>query len=284
MEIQIAFDGNSLLSMKLSNRIKRNFQEIRYRKILQVMRIARSCGIKTRTPVFLPRLLDSCESATVLSLSPHPDDDILAVGGTLHGHIHAGGVVHSIVLTNGDRGNFDASRQDGLTDVRRNEAKAAADVVGFSQIEFWDQPDGGLRATPALVGRMTMKLRSLNPDIIYLPFPVDYHYDHLETIHVLIQALKQFNEQPIIRCYECVIPLIPNLLVDITSWKQVKRDAIDCFASQNAVSDYVRTILEGLNKLRTHGILHGKGYAEALFETRARFLEKILLFMLDRSG
>ncbi len=226
--------------------------------------------------MFLPDLctIDSPHSA--LTISPHPDDDILAVGGILAGNIRAGGEVMSVVITDGVKGTADASFDQQLAGIRREETLRASRVLGFSNIHFWDEPDGDFKAVMDKCNKLAGIIRDVSPDFIYTPFPVDYHWDHLEAAKMTVKALNLLHSDIPLRCYECIIPLIPNKLFDITSVIEKKRDAVRCFKTQNEVTDYEYTIIEGLNRHRTHGQMAGKGYAEAIFETDRVFLQDLI--------
>ena len=68
-------------------------------------------------------------------------------------------------------------------------------------------------------------------------------------------------------CYELWSCLWPNVGVDISSVVEIKREAINCYASQVAYVDYVEGAL-GLNRYR--GIKLGVQYAESLFASDPR--------------
>ncbi len=249
---------------------------MRYLAVSRVLRMVHGALRKPNTPVFRPDLVTAPESRRAISISPHPDDDILAVGGTLRGHIEAGERVVSVVLTDGIRGTSDGREAPGLPGKRVQETRAAAEIIGISEIQFWSLPDGKLKADAPAITRLAELIAKESPDVVYAPFPVDYHFDHLAALEIAVAAMELLPSPPIIRCYECILPLIPNLLSDVTGTMAIKREAVACFHTQNAVSDYDHTVLEGLNRLRTHGILKGQGYAEGLFETDHIFLNRIL--------
>jgi LmbE family N-acetylglucosaminyl deacetylase len=230
----------------------------------------------TSAPLFRPSLIKSLEKARILSLSPHPDDDVIAVGGALAAHIESGGEVISVILTDGTKGTDDASGNKELRRIRMDEAKLAADILRITDLRFWNQPDGSLKPTLELSNRLAELIHFFKPEFIYLPFPIDYHFDHLAAVHLLAKSQRIYKTAAKIRCYECIVPLIPNFIVDITETIDKKRSAVRCFASQNRVSDYEHTIVEGLNRLRSHGLMRGSGYAEALFQTDSASLEAIL--------
>ncbi|MBN1552441.1 PIG-L family deacetylase [bacterium] len=255
--------------------LRRFYQLARYSSVVKILKLVDKTFRKSQTPLFLPQLLNDCESASVISFSPHPDDDILAVGGTLYKHALNNSNVVSLVLTKGDRGTSHAVKDSSLPDKRRLETEKASEILKLNRVIFLNEPDGRLKLRQNLVESLVMHLREYMPDIIYTPFPVDLHRDHLTTSLILAEILRISGINPKIRCYESIVPLIPNTISDITSVAEHKRLAIRCFQSQNEVSNYENTILEGLNRLRSHGLMKGQGYAEGLFELDRCFLEQI---------
>jgi len=260
------------------------FQKMRYRLIAGTMARLNSKYRISGSPEFRPEIIPADKNAVVLSISPHPDDDVLAIGGTLAGHAVAGGEVHSIVLTDGSRGTVDASAGEGLIGLRQNECERAADILRFSSISFWGEPDGNLKSDVKIVQDLIQVITNLRPEFIYTPFPLDYHFDHVESTKIVVNALSQIDEAPLIRCYESIIPLLPDKIIDITNVIDLKRRAVACFETQNAVSDYNRTIVEGLNRHRSYGKMAGKGYGEAIFETDWSFLKEILVLLHGNQG
>jgi LmbE family N-acetylglucosaminyl deacetylase len=104
----------------------------------------------------------------LLVLAPHPDDETLAFGGLLSAFHAAGKPVEVVVVTDGDayceacrlwktgstRGpvcnaaelsNFATPAVDSLGEVRREESRAAARILGLPAPTFLGYPDTGLR-------------------------------------------------------------------------------------------------------------------------------------------
>ncbi len=261
--------------MTNSNEFLRYFQAACYLGVARVARIINARMKYSGSPIFRPKLVHAPEAGNAISLSPHPDDDILAVGGTLAGHAQSKCKVVSIVLTDGACGTGTAEQNDELVAVRRKETENAARLIGITDLRFWNQPDGKLHPNSDFIISLRDLIRFYEPAFIYVPFPLDYHFDHLAAVDLLLQTLKGLPQPPMIRCYECIIPLIPNIISDITPLIEIKRQAVACFVSQNRVSNYQNTIVDGLNRLRSHGLMAGEGWGEGIFETDWGILEKI---------
>ena len=153
------------------------FETIRYTAITRAVSRLNRAWKFTGSPEFRPVVIKANEKKNVISMSPHPDDDILAVGGTLAGHIIAGGDVHSIVWTDGVRGTVDPSKPiQTLQQIRRKEVENAASALGLSSVDFKNEADGQLKADSKNVDFLIETIQRIRPDIIYTPFPIDYHF------------------------------------------------------------------------------------------------------------
>jgi LmbE family N-acetylglucosaminyl deacetylase len=191
----------------------------------------------------------------VLVIAPHPDDEVIAVGGSLALHQRAGSEMMTLYAT------MDEPAPDGST-VRRGEAERAARLLGFDP-RFLGLPDGALSQHEATLTReIEQVIRSFRPEVIYCPFPADHHRDHMSASACTGAAVTRAGYSGDVCCYEVWTSLWPNAGVDITSVIDVKREAINCYASQVASLHYVEGAL-GLNRFR--GLKLEVPYAEAFF-------------------
>ena len=231
-----------------------------------------TCSVADATP---PNLVSVPRVRSVLVLAPHPDDDVIGCGGTLHHHVRSGASVTVVYMTDGRLGDLrlqeDALQGDErqalqreLVRVRRAEARAAADVLGLGELVFLDYPDGELQRSGRTVGRMRAVLEQYRPDVIYLPFPADRHPDHVETARIFSAAVGEAPDGCQVYAYEVWSPLYPNCMVDISDVAEVKRQALLQFATQVADNDFIHSIF-GLNAYRAAFHLKSRGYAEAFF-------------------
>ena len=85
----------------------------------------------------------SMDSIDLLVFGPHPDDIEIGLGGTIARHAAAGHRVGLCDLTEGELSS------NGTVEERREEAAAAARVLGAAWRENLGWPDGGIEATPA---------------------------------------------------------------------------------------------------------------------------------------
>jgi len=201
----------------------------------------------------MPPKLRTLEKSRVLVVAPHPDDEVIAVGGNLALHRRLGSEVLTLFVS-----------QDPAphTGIRMGEAERAARLLGF-EYRFLGFPTGNVSSHEPSVGRMIADvIRSFRPEVIYCPFPGDHHRDHQSVSACTGAAIADTRYNGEVWCYELWSCLWPNTIVDISSVVDIKREAISCYVSQVKYVDYVEAAL-GLNRYR--GLKLGVGHGEALF-------------------
>ena len=217
-----------------------------------------------------PLLISDFDSSPVLVLAPHPDDEVIGPGGAVLRHLAAGAPVTVVILTDGRWGGYDPDGK--LVDLRKDESKSAAKILGFPPPIFFDAPDRDLGETPGVVEKLLHLMTEKPPRYIYLPAMTDGHPDHWATNCLFHDALPKLpgkiTESLTIRGYEVWTPAFANCCVDITSVIDLKRKGIDAFPSQTGENDYAAAAL-GLNKYRSLQHQHGNGYAEAFMQMTA---------------
>ena len=205
----------------------------------------------------MPAKLRAIEKRRILVVAPHPDDEAIAIGGNLALHQRLGSEVLTLYVT------LDAPAPV----VRKDEAERVARLLGFDH-RFLSFPDGSIsRHEPALARAIADAIHSFRPEVIYCPFPGDHHRDHQATSASTGVAVADTDYKGEVWCYELWSCLWPNICVDISAVVDIKREAINCYASQVAYVDYVEGAL-GLNRFR--GVKLGVDYAEALFVSEPR--------------
>jgi bacillithiol biosynthesis deacetylase BshB1 len=180
---------------------------------------------------------DGVSGVDVLAFGPHPDDVELGCGGTLAalaGRGHACGIVD---LTRGEM----ATR--GTPEVRRAEARAAAEILGARFRACLDLSDGDLRTDRAAQLLVVDAVRKARPRLVLAPHPEDRHPDHGRAAHLVAEAswyaglARLETGQPPHRPDQVVfyspyglVP--PTFLVDVSSVFEKKRDALRAYRSQ----------------------------------------------------
>jgi LmbE family N-acetylglucosaminyl deacetylase len=203
----------------------------------------------------MPIKLRDVERQKVLVVAPHPDDEVIAAGGTLALHAERGSVTKTVFVT------MDAPDSSGEP-VRRGEAAAAARLLRYECV-FLDYPDGQVsRHEPAVARNIAGIVATLQPDVVLCPFPGDHHRDHQATAACTSAALEQARWNGEIWCYEVWSSLWPNVGVDISTVVDAKRAAIAAYKSQTHSMPYVDAAL-ALNCYR--GLKLCVPHAEAFF-------------------
>jgi LmbE family N-acetylglucosaminyl deacetylase len=126
----------------------------------------------------------------VLVVVSHPDDAEFGAGSTIALLTAAGARVDYVVTTDGGRGTEDPDvTPEQLSATRRAEQRAAADILGVTDIVHLDYPDGYLQPTLDLRRDITRQIRRFRPDLVITQNPqrrLDFnpyigHPDHLAT-------------------------------------------------------------------------------------------------------
>ena len=115
-----------------------------------------------------------------MSIHAHPDDQEFSIGGTLAKWAQAGCEIISVVITSGDSGSNDPSKNADykpvLAELREKEQLAANAVLGIQETIFLRYPDGELEPTISLRKELTRLIRKLKPDTVLTGNPEAWFY------------------------------------------------------------------------------------------------------------
>lgn len=214
---------------------------------------------KRRDLLFVPELIHRPEGERALVLSPHCDDDVIGLGAMMHCHGLAGHDVTIVYFTTPTSRGRGRSNQG---EVRKREAREATELLGTFNLLFLDQPEGRLKPDRQLTASFVQIINDTRPDVLYLPWFMDNHVDHLAVNELLVHAYSRCRPACIVYAYEVWTPMLPNRLLDMTDHLDIKREALSRYTSQLAEVDVLRTTL-ALNRYRSVTHLRGLGYAEA---------------------
>ena len=218
--------------------------------------------VQRKDLVFTPELIERPEAKRGLVLSPHCDDDVIGLGGLMHRHAQDRDSLTILYFAGTAIAEGEGAGSMGAR--RREEARRATAILGIEapDLVFLDQHDGGIRPTPHLLDRLVRILAEKSPEVVYLPWFLENHVDHVAVNAVFREAWGRWRRKCTVYAYEVWTPLIPNRIVDITRDVEIKKEALSQYASQLEEVDYVGTTL-ALNRYRSVTNLKGRGYAEA---------------------
>ena len=196
-----------------------------------------------------------------LVIAPHPDDESIGCGGSIARHIKQGSAVTVVFLTSGDKGDFMGIFGPGYPDRRRDSALNALSILGVKEYEFWGFRDRELYTVRDILSdRIEKRIRSLRPQLIYVPSPYEAHPDHRVAAFLGWEVCRKTNIP--VCFYEALIPLYPNVLVDISEEFRIKEAAIRCYTTELHYNDYADK-MAGLNRFRSATLPASVRYAEA---------------------
>lgn len=212
-------------------------------------------------------------------VAPHPDDEVLGVGGTMARLAAEGNEVYVVIVTRGFPPHFDAE----FIAQGRREAGIAHEVLGVKKTFFLDLPAVALdtlahRDVNAAIGGV---FREVAPDTVFLPFVGDIHLDHQLVFLSALVATRPANAgfPTAVYAYETLsetnwnAPYLapaftPNTFVDISGYIDRKVAAMTAFASQVKEPPHERSA-ETLRALATvRGSTVGVRAAEAFVSIR----------------
>jgi len=213
----------------------------------------------------------------VLVVSAHAADYVWRAGGTIARYIDSGDRVKVVVLSLGVRGESNdlwkqGNNEQQVHDIRLDETKKAAAILGVEDFECWDLQDYPIEATKDLTDRLVGLIRTYRPDIIL----THDRYDVLNPDHNLVSdltyrcgilsnsggvridgtvATKQMAffgfepHQTELSGYK------PGCFIDITPTYDRKLRAMNCFQAQKHLIQYYtdRAFMRGNHARRLSG-------------------------------
>lgn len=209
----------------------------------------------------------------LLVLAPHCDDETVGCGGTLYKYHSSGSQVTVVFLTDGSMCGYSGNPKEIIV-LRRQEARAAGNILGIENFIFLDSVDRRLRKTTKIVSQLSQILSEVKPDMVFLPFFLDNHPDHRVTASIFADATKSFTEVPVF-FYEIWSALIPNQLIDISDVIDKKVEALRCYKSQESI-DCVTEQVKSLNRFRALSLQNGWKFAEGYFKISSLNLDTFL--------
>jgi len=217
----------------------------------------------------------------ILAIGAHPDDVELGCGATLAKEVAGGKMAGIIDLTRGELGTR------GSADIRDQEAAKAARIMGVEVRENLGFRDGFFVNDEIHQLALIQMIRKYRPETVLCNSLRDRHIDHgkgsklvsdacflsgLRKIKTEYDGLEQEAWRPkLVYHYIQWENLVPDFVVDVTGFIQIKLDAVLAYSSQfydpsskepvSPISS--KNFLESVEyRAKDLGRLIGKEYAE----------------------
>ncbi len=226
---------------------------------------------------------------SVLGVAAHADDLDFMASGTVATWAEQGAEIYYLILTNGNKGTADThADQNELSELRRQEQRDAAKILGVKDVFFCDYEDGKLSADLDVKRDIVRYIRKLKPEAVITVDPTMLyvaernfinHSDHraagLATIDAIYPMARDHLNLPELYNDEHLQPhkvktvyLVhfgqESCFVDISKTLQKKIDAIAAHTSQ---VDDMQKISEDMTKnAKTLGNIIGTDYAEGFIK------------------
>lgn len=198
----------------------------------------------------------------VLVIAPHPDDEVLGVGGTIAKRAASGDKVRVFVVTKG----YPPMFLKKYIDAGRREAMKANHVLGAGCVVFSSLPAASLDSVPhsQIIKVIHDEVCHFKPDEVYIPHHGDIHIDHKAIADAAMVALRpKYNYAPK-RIYAYEVPsetgwdaphphnaFVPNVYEDISFTLLKKLKALKIYRSQAEAFPMARSI-EAVNALAVY--------------------------------
>lgn len=211
----------------------------------------------------------------VLAIGAHADDLEFWAGGTLAQWVAAGAIVFLLVLTTSDNGTADPSlSSDDVTKIRQEEQRAAAQLIGVTEVFFGNFEDCELEYSLREARRMVVKyIRLLKPDVVIgwdptfvysaawqLPNHLDHRAAGLATLDATYPLARDALTYPelgkphIVPTLLLINPTAATHFCDIEESLDTKLRALGSHASQTGLTAEKGTL----------DLLHASGQPEGL--------------------
>jgi LmbE family N-acetylglucosaminyl deacetylase len=178
-----------------------------------------------------------------LVVAPHPDDEVLGVGGTLLRKKAEGGVIGWLIMTSMTQ---DAGWSQNSIKQRNLEISKVKEMFGFDSVFELGFSPAKLDQIPMneLVSAVSDTINSFSPNEIFVPHPSDIHSDHRVTFDVVASCTKWFRSPSVKRilAYETLSEtefgldpskgFKPNVFVDIEEHLDNKLQAMDVYSTE----------------------------------------------------
>lgn len=178
-----------------------------------------------------------------LVIAPHPDDEVLGVGGTLLRRKAEGGKIAWLIATGINvRDGWDNKR----VKQREKEISEVANFFEFDEVFNIALPTAKLDQIPRsdLIKNFSEAFQIFQPNELFIPHPSDVHSDHRVVFEAAVSCSKWFRHPYVKRvlAYETLsetdfgltpnLTFRPNFFVNIEPYLEKKLRALEIYCSE----------------------------------------------------
>ncbi|WP_432401844.1 PIG-L deacetylase family protein [Wukongibacter sp. M2B1] len=201
----------------------------------------------------------------VLVIATHLDDEAIGCGGTIAKHISEGDDVYVCFICGGTSERYPDKK---LVETRRNHARKAADLLGVTEVFFYDFPIIMLDTVPQLeiVTALEKIIFDIKPEILYTHYSDDMNSDH-RVVYNATMVWCRPSKAPFLKkvlLYEIfgsTRNFNPNYYIAIDSFINTKLDALSMYTTENSVQTRTVDTIKKLAEYR--GAEINEAYAES---------------------
>ena len=208
----------------------------------------------------------------ILAVGAHPDDVELGMGGTILKLTEEGHRVTIVDLTDGE------PTPMGDSETRKKESVKSSRILGIEERITLDFPNRYLQDEIDARQELAEIIRNLHPDILFAPYWIDAHPDHIAASNICDAARfygkltrtemkgKPFYVNKIYYYITSHLKQIvkPSFIIDISKIAEMKMEVIKSYKSQFGPSPENHQLVEWIiHSNRYWGSLIGTKFAES---------------------
>jgi LmbE family N-acetylglucosaminyl deacetylase len=200
----------------------------------------------------------------ILVIAPHPDDEVLGMGGTIKKLSKKNKIILCVV----SEGATAQYKDKKMIKVRRDSCKKTAKILGISQTIFLDYPDMRLNLSHLDINKKLEEIiEKYRPEIVYTAPKNDLNLDHQMVFNSTLVACRPKSGVKQILCYEIQgntkVPFVPNVFENIEKEFSYKIKGFKMYKSEIEEFPNPRSIIAIENLAIMRGIESGFKKAEA---------------------
>ena len=188
----------------------------------------------------------------ILVVAPHPDDEVLGVGGTLLRRKEEGDDISWLIVT---KMSIENGWSSAKVDERNREIVEITKLFRFNSVFQLDFIPTLLDQVPMkdLVDSISEVILKFSPTEIFVPHPSDIHSDHRVTFEAVASCTKWFRSPSVKRilAYETLSEtnfslapaqkFNPNVYINIENYLQEKIKAMTIYKSETGAFPFPRS-------------------------------------------